>query len=148
MLEHLRVGSADASGATHDEVTAIWKVGENPANADTLRQILPGGTLSDAQQAPRDGTDWKVFRSDGRTETTLLGYRNHSIASIWSPTICGVGRFGETSTAGEGFPHGFEVQVVGPSSARQVLLNLSIVSTSPGRLAFHRSQIVTDARDL
>ena len=58
-------------------------------------------------------------------------------------------RFGLRSTLGVGFPHGLEVQVVGPSSARQILIHFAVASTNRrGLIAYADQQVVLDVRDL
>ena len=79
----------------------------------------------------------------------LLSYRHHSIASNYSQGSFGVGRYGVQSLAGDGFPHGFEVMVVGPSAARQILIHMVISSTQrTGHFAWCDMQVSVDARDL
>ncbi|MCA8943902.1 MAG: type II secretion system protein [Planctomycetes bacterium] len=148
VCEHLRVASADAFGNTHTPVQAIWKIGDDPAATGTFRQIISGGSLVDAPQSPRATGSWKVYPDLTRSRVGMLHYRFHSLATNFAPPICGVAKYGYQTTTGSGFPHGFETQIVGPSSARKILLHVSVVSTHTGRLAWHDSQTITDARDL
>ncbi|MEW6354804.1 MAG: prepilin-type N-terminal cleavage/methylation domain-containing protein [Planctomycetota bacterium] len=61
-----------------------------------------------------------------------------------------VPRFGypDISLAGRGFPHGLEVQVIGPSGARQVLVRLVLVKeTMRHRTAAHETVTIVATRD-
>jgi hypothetical protein len=53
------------------------------------------------------------------------------------------------SLGGDGFPHGFEIQIIGPSAGRQVLLHLALMSTRRGGLPTSSSQrIVVNTREM
>ena len=148
VLLHLLNGTPDADGVTHDAAEMVWVRGAMPSVSGTLRQIDPdSGTLSltpvDSRPDP-----FNVLRSEQNVRG-LLSYRHHSVASIYSQESFGVGRYGLVTSALEGFPHGFEVQVVGPSSARQVLIHMVNSSTQrSGRFAWSEMQVSVDARDL
>ncbi|NOZ20630.1 MAG: prepilin-type N-terminal cleavage/methylation domain-containing protein [Planctomycetes bacterium] len=65
-----------------------------------------------------------------------------------SPVL--VPRFGypDVSLSGPGFPHGFEVQVIGPSGARQVLVRLVLAKeTWQKRIAAHETVTIVSTRD-
>jgi type II secretory pathway pseudopilin PulG len=148
LLMHLHDGTADANGIQHDPCDVVWRRGGDPAAIGTFRQIeqSDGSLLDD----PADGRPdpWQILRMDAEVRG-LLSHRHHSVATIYAQPNWGVGRYGIVTTAGSGFPHGFEVQVVGPSSARQVLLHLVVASTyRRGRGAWSDVQIVVDGRDL
>ena len=69
--------------------------------------------------------------------------------SNFSPSGYRIGRFSIASQTGSGFPHGFELQLIGPSSARQLLLRVISVSTNvAGATAFAEIQAILDARDI
>ncbi len=147
-LEHLRAGTADDSGNIHTAVQVVWKLGEDLAVSDTLRQITSGGGLSASQVSPRPAGGWRIYGDEERSRPGMLYYRYHSVATNHAPRVVGAAKFGFKTSTNGGFPHGFETQIIGPASARQILLHLSVVSTHTGRLAWHESQVVTDARDL
>ena len=49
----------------------------------------------------------------------------------------------------DGFPHGFEVQLIGPSKSRQVMLQLTVVSTANTVLpAWANLRAITQVRDI
>ena len=148
VLTHLVTGTADANGISHDPVHLVWLRGEMPLASGTLRQIDDSdGTLSTTPISPRPDP-WEVQR-DEPVVTGMLSYRHHSIATIYSQPSFGVGRYGLVSTSGEGFPHGLEVQIVGPSSARQVMLHMVVSSTQQsGFFAWSDMQVTVDARDI
>lgn len=148
VLLHLHDATADAEGRVHDPCEVVWRRGADPAVVGTFRQVQDSdGSLQDD---PVDGRPdpWVILRTEP-VVPGLLGYRHHSVATIYSQASFGVGRYGVVSTSGGGFPHGLEVQIVGPSSARQVLLHLVLASTSRrGRPAWSNMQVVVDGRDL
>ncbi len=148
VLMHLQGATADADGVAHTACNVVWRRGADPAVTGTFRQIDDSdGSLSDDPISGRPDP-WEILRVEADVPG-LLSYRHHSVATIYSQPSFGVGRYGVVSTAGSGFPHGFEVQVVGPSSARQVLLHLVLASTSRrGRPAWSNMQVVIDGRDL
>jgi prepilin-type N-terminal cleavage/methylation domain-containing protein len=150
VLMHLYDASADALGNTHTPCQVVWQRGGSPSLVGTFREINPAdGSLSDDPLAASGRPNpWKVLRSTEHL-SGLLSYRHHSVASNYAPTNFGVARYGVLSNTGAGFPHGFEVQVTGPSSARQVLLHLVVASTNrSGHVAKANMQVVVDARDL
>ena len=140
--------TVDADGLTHDPAEVVWLRGELPSVVGTLRHINSGdGSLSDTPLLPRQAT-WNVQRKNP-VVVGLLSYRHHSVASIYSRDSFGVSRYAVESTSGAGFPHGFEIQVVGPSAARQVLIHMINASTQrTGQLAWSGMQLSVDARDL
>lgn len=148
VLLHLHDATPDAEGRVHDPCEVVWRRGADPTVAGTFRQVQDSdGSLQDD---PVDGRPdpWEILRTEPEVPG-LLAYRHHSVATIYSQPSFGVGRYGVVSTAGSGFPHGLEVQIVGPSSARQVLLHLVLASTSRrGRPAWSNMQVVVDGRDL
>jgi hypothetical protein len=148
VLLHLLNATADANGVTHDASEMVWIRGGLPAVSGTFRQIDPSdGSLSSNSIYPRPDP-FEVARSD-QTATGLLSYRHHSVASIYSLPVFGVGRYGLIDEGEGGFPHGFEIQVVGPSSARQVLIHMVNSSTQrSGHYAWSDMQVSVDARDL
>jgi type II secretory pathway pseudopilin PulG len=133
----------------HDRVELVWLLGADPGVADTFRQIDPSSwTLSSTPLPPRN-IAWRVLRSDALSSDSLLFYRHHSVATNYSPVAFGIGRFGRRRDTGDGFPHGLEVQVIGPAAARQVMLHLTLVSSSrQGRPAFSQIQAIEDCRDI
>jgi hypothetical protein len=148
VLLHLLNQTPDTGGRVHGRVEVVCLLGDDPGAVGTLRQILPSGLLSATTAAPRDGS-WNLVPDLARSSTSLLDVKHHSIATNHARSSFGVGRFSVVSMTGDGFPHGFETQVIGPSGARQVLLCLAIVSTNrQGHTAHALQQTVVDARDL
>lgn len=148
VLLHLHDATADADGRVHDPCEVVWRRGGDPTAVGTFRQVEESdGSLWDDPVGGRPDP-WQILRAEPEIQG-LLTYRHHSVASIYSPANFGVGRYGLVNTGGSGFPHGLEVQVVGPSSARQILLHLVLVSTTRrGRPAWSNMQVVVDSRDL
>ncbi len=131
VLVHLANGTPDDLGVVHPRAVLVWLRGGDLAVLDNVREIdAATGALSSTPLAPRAPGAWTIHRSPEHSNRGLLYYRHFSVASNYGHRRLGVARFGVKSSAGEGFPHGFEVQMGGLSSARQVLIHLSIVTTS------------------
>ncbi len=147
VLEHLALGTADATGVARTPVQVVWDRGGDPAVVGTFRQIDESdGSMSTTPSGGRPDP-WEVLRRENNVQG-LLSYRHHSVAAVFAPTLQ-VTKYAIEDTTGVGFPHGFEVQVVGPSSARQVLIHMVIASTNRrGLMASANLQIVIDTRDL
>jgi hypothetical protein len=145
LLLHLANGTPDASGVSHEPVVVVWRRGALPSVTGTLRQIdASDGDLDDDPHSGRPDP-WRVLGEGGG----LLSYRHHSVVSVHGRANLGVGRYSVVQTTSPGFPHGFEVQIVGPSSARQIVLRLVVASTHrSGQLAWSNGQVTIDARDL
>ena len=148
VLLHLLQATPDANGITHAPAEVVWLRGDSPSVSGTFRQIDPlDGSLTVTPLLPRPNP-WKVLREEENIRG-LLSYRHHSVATNFAQDSFGVGRFGVEAAADGGFPHGLEVQVIGPSSARQVHLHLVVSSTQrTGRFAWADMQLTVDARDL
>jgi hypothetical protein len=142
LLEHLRTDTVDDKGRAKEPIEVAWRVGADPSAVGTLRMLGSGGTLSDTPSGAR-GMTWKLLADRRRSRFEMFAQPRLSIASNWAPSRMGLARFGDMLTSGLGFPHGLEVQIVGPSSARQILVHLVLVeagaTTSSG---FARQQVV------
>lgn len=147
ILEHLNTSTPDRSGTVHDAVKLVW-LGRAPVNdPGTLREIDATGVLS-MTPMPSRGATWRIFPEISLCDPDILIYRHHSVASNFAQANMGVGRFSMQSELNGGFPHGFEIQVIGPPSARQVMVHLTLVSTNfDGRRAYSDMQTVVDVRD-
>ncbi len=148
VLLHLHDATPDATGVAHAACELVWSRGQLPSVTGTLRMIDDAdGSLSDVPIGARPDP-WNVLRSTSAV-LGMLSYRHHSIATNFAQSNLGVGRYSVTDTTGDGFPHGFEVQIVGPSSARQTLLHFVVSSTNRrGHWAWADVQIVLDSKDL
>lgn len=148
ILQNLITQAADDDGVTHPSVEVVWLRGEDPGVAATLRHIQSSGNLNNNPQAPRS-SPWKIERDERWSTNGMLYYRHHSIATNFAPASYRVGTFSVVSSTGDGFPHGFETQLIGPSAARQLLIRLVLVSTNRnGHPAHVAIQAVIDARDI
>lgn len=131
VLSHLANGTLDDAGEAHAITKLVWRRGRDIGILDTMREIDPStGTLSSVPLGTRPVGAWKIFREPTKSHRGLLHYRHFSIATNYGDDRLGVARFGKMSTTGDGFPHGFEVQIAGPSAARQVLVHISVVGTN------------------
>jgi len=148
VLLHLHDATPDVDGVVHAPCEVVWKRGQLPSVVGTLRMIDDSdGSLSDTPIGTRP-SPWSVLRAPGDVQG-LLSYRHHSIATNYAQANFGIGRYSVATNAGSGFPHGFEVQTVGPSNGRQTVLHLVVSSTNRrGHWAWSDVQVVIDARDL
>ncbi len=148
VLMHLFSSTPDAEGQRHQPAVVVWRRGGVPSVTGTLRMIDDNdGSLSDTPINGRPDP-WNILPSATDVDT-LLTYRHHSVATIYAQANYGVGRFGLVDPAGDGFPHGFEVQVVGPPTSRQTLLHLVVASTNRrGHPAWSEVQVSVESRDL
>ena len=148
VLLHLKNGTADKAGKKHPKVALVWRMGQDPAMTGTLRQTTILGAMSNTPLSPRPAS-WQILRDTTKSSAGMLFYRHHSIATNYSLPSYIIPKFGISNNTGNGFPHGFEIQVIGPSSARQVMLRLVIVSTNrQGHIAHADLQAILGARDL
>lgn len=132
----------------HAPIAVVWRMGENPATVGTLRQIDPTFSLVNNPLPPRNSA-WRLQRDTRYSSDGLFYYRHHSVATNWSPPAYGVGQFSQIVATAPGFPHGFELQLIGPAAARQVLIRLCVVSINrAGHRAYARHEIIQDCRDI
>jgi len=142
VLNHLLLGTEDVKGDTHRQVSVVWKVGSDPGVAGTLRAITSGGALDDNPPFSR-GSTWKIVARTKPPARDLLAYRRLSVATNYAPRHVGVSSFSVLDNDGVGFPHGFEVQISGPVSARMILVRLVVVRATGGdQLGYSRYHIV------
>ena len=148
VLLHLVNATPDLAGETHAAVEVVWARGGDPDDSDTLRQIDAGdGSLSETPIAGSGRNDpWEILPSPVGV-TGLLDYRRSSVASNYEEVAPGLSRFAIRDDS-LGFPHGVEVQIVGPTSARQVLLHFVFVDmTRKGLPAWGQMQTIITAQD-
>jgi type II secretory pathway pseudopilin PulG len=146
VLRHLVDATPDVSGKRHSPCQVVWKRGALASVVGTLRQIDPAGALSDNPTGARP-SPWNILRSDAVVKG-LLSYRHHSLATNYCRASFNVGSYSVPMNTGSGFPHGFEVQIVGPTSARQALIHMVLCSTIK-RLqpAWSDMQMIVDVRE-
>lgn len=149
VLEHLYNRTPDVLGEVRrSRAEVVWYLGEDPTVAGTFRQVDANGYLSDKAGASRGGK-WTILRDPIWSMDGLLSHRHFSVATNHALGSIGVSRFSVMDDAGDGFPHGFEVQCIGPSSARQVLIQLCLVSTWRSHLpAASTVRSIVTCRDL
>ena len=149
VLLHLVNATPALDGVTRTPVNVVWARGADITATGTLRQIAPAsGSMSDTP-FPGRPDPWMVLPDASQSRSNLLSYRHHSVATNYARTAMGVGRYGLIDPVDDGFPHGFEVQLVGPSVARQVMVRLVIVSTNNrGHRAWSDLTSLVDVRDL
>jgi type II secretory pathway pseudopilin PulG len=148
MLLHLLQRTPDTAGVVHDQVSLVWAGYLPIQDLGTLREIDAGGALLTSPSPARGGTEWRIRPELRLCDADMLVYRHHSVATNFAQNGTGVGRFSVPTAVNLGFPHGFEVQIIGPPSARQILLHLTVVSTNRnGQRAYADLQTIVDSRD-
>jgi len=86
-------------------------------------------------------------------EATKLGRKalfsldNLSIATNASPKQYGVARFAPRLMTGSGFPHGFEVRIIGSASARQILAHLTLALRKAEDIYYSDLDAIAVSRD-
>lgn len=144
---HLLEATPDLEGRRHDPIQVVWLRAGLPDASGTLRQIDDDGSLSDTVLPGTDRPDdWSILPKEGLARG-VLEYRRASVASNFDREAPGISRFAIRDDA-NGFPHGLEVQLVGPSAARQLLWHLVLIDpVRKGPPAWSQVQTVISARD-
>ena len=100
-----------------------------------------------AAPLPSRGPQWRILRDASRSSNGLLDGEQFAVA-IDVPDDKD-DRVDAGTVADERPRTGFEVQITGPSSARRIVFELVIVSTSGGRLPARSTlRIAVNTRDL
>lgn len=147
IVGRLVMGAPDDNGAVHPEIEVAWLRGEDPGLSGTLRHMLSSGVIAASPQPPR-AAPWNLQRDAAWSNGGMLTYRHCSLVTNFAPSSWGVAKFSVASSSGSGFPHGFELQLIGPSSARQLLCRILVTSNNSGQKAHASVQAVLDARDI
>ncbi len=105
------------------KIVYLWTPGADFDSA--FAEIQADFTLQAVTPASKPG--WKVPPDPVFTRTSVFERKRISVATNWAQANFGVAKFAAPTTAGEGYPHGLEIQVIGPASARQVLVHLCLV---------------------
>jgi hypothetical protein len=145
VLDHMASATAGSEGGIRPAVLVVWTRGGDPAVAGTFRQISP---VDGSMQNIPSGRPypWRIVPASGQVNG-LLAYQRGSVASNYDIVAPGVTRFAlRDDTAG--FPQGFELQLIGQASARQLLLHLVMVDmTRKGPLAWSQVQTIINCKD-
>lgn len=135
--EHLRDATADDFGRINAACVVVWDRREDPVTGSPFQQILSDGTLDPLPEAVTNRTppDWVVLSDPTYPDVGFFIRRQFAVVPNDAPGVMLAGSHAIVDTSGGGFPHGFEVQVVGPTSARVVMLRLAIFSRLQDDLA-------------
>jgi len=131
VLLHLMNGTPDIDDASHRAIEVVWSLGDDLASPDTLRRITVGGGLDQAPPSARK--IWTILADHKKSRPDLFHYNGIAVANNDAPKALGIGTFGVKDASGDGFPHGFEIQIVGSLVARQILLRLVLIDELLGR---------------
>ncbi len=120
-------------------ITYLWTPRNMPDNA--FYPIDIGGNIWALDS-------WYTIQTDSvQPVIASLGHGFASVAwnndtTFWAPDT--VPEFGIASAVGKGFPHGLEIQVIGPTSARQILIRLVLayVASSQENIASNESTTI------
>jgi len=145
VLQHLGNASPDINGNRHKKARLVWKVGGDPRQTGVFRYIDPlmAPSLFDFSgfSAIQIQPDPQSSRMD------LLNFRGLGIASNNSAPRARIAAFSQIDPKGDGFPHGFEVQITGPASAREILLRMVIVDPVRGsETLYNRLHVVATTK--
>jgi hypothetical protein len=149
VLLHLLGGTADTDGRERDPVQVVWQRTANPGAAGAFMQIDPDdGSLSASVLSGSDRPDpWGILPAQEGGVRSLLAYRRAAVASNFDLEAPGISRFA-LADDDAGFPHGFELQLIGPTAARQLLLHLVLMDpTRRGAPAWSAVQTVINAHE-
>ena len=125
----------------YPSVRYLWTQGEPVSSA--FDEILYDATV---QAVPNT---WLIPMDVKRSKLQLLDRNDFAIASNGAGATRGIGAFGIVDTSGNGFPHGFETQIIGPASARQILMHLTTVSRTQLQLRSWGDVLgIAETRDL
>ncbi len=145
LLLHLYHGSNPTEpDAPYPPVRLLWRRGR--AFSAAFQRVSAAGAIEPVPPG------FKVPADPTRSQFEILGPRGMAVAANSAGAERGLARWALRTDAGAGFPHGFEIQVVGPASARQVLYHLVLTVrrlASAGELrSFAQFTGVATARDL
>lgn len=144
LLDHLYNGTnVSEPGYPYPTTRLLWKHGMD--DWTTAFNVIQSDYSTAAPVA-----GWKIPVSQESSQIDgLLDYKRMAVASNSAGPARGVHRYGAWYDSSDGYPHGFEVQIIGPASARQVLLHLTLCSQTNGsEQAFMDLQGIVDTRDL
>ena len=127
------------------KIDYLWTPGADFDSA--FAEIQSDFTLQAVTPASKPG--WKVPFDPKFTRSTVFERKRISVATNWAQGNYGVGKFAAPLSAGDGYPHGLEVQVIGPASARQVLVHLTLIGRGgTGHTPWVEIQDVVSCHDL
>jgi len=89
---------------------------------DAFAEIDAFGEIDDKLSTPIE-----IAAKAGKGRTSLFPQPYLSVATNASASKFGVGRLSPRVNTGSGFPHGFEVRVVGTKKSRQIFSHLTVV---------------------
>ncbi len=139
MFRFVSVGMADAAQieaieSAEDQQEVMRKlVGDNVTGA-WRRDVIaaPDWLHINPSAGTMDSVDF-IAADPKMSDSVLENPKAYSVASNHAHESLGVGEFGVKTEARGGFPHGFEVQMMGPTSAREVMLRLALISRGGNR---------------
>jgi hypothetical protein len=127
VIQRLLAGNG-AEGRAGAGLSLAWRVAEDPALDTTFQRLTSIGTLAKVLPGPRS------VRPDRDALVRRLSPQRLAVATNDAPDRFGVARFARKDLSGPGYPHGFEVQVIGSDSSRRILVSLSILEPGAGEL--------------
>jgi len=114
-----------------DKVTGAWR--RDVVAPPDWFVINPGSGTMDSVE---------FVAEDPQHSDFLLDPRRHAVASNHAHSSLGVGEFGVKTAQQGGFPHGFEVQMMGPAEERELMLHLTLV----GARSAPQAEVYADQR--
>lgn len=130
----------------------LWVSGEELGQA--FYRCYPDGTIENFPEAandmqiPMDRYDGIFERLEGGGANFIHGatvFKNRGDLGFELGPI--VPQFGIADATGDGFPHGFEVQIVGPSGARELMIRLALAKEGSKGLVSKEFKAILTTRD-
>ncbi|MBI4833200.1 MAG: prepilin-type N-terminal cleavage/methylation domain-containing protein [Planctomycetes bacterium] len=121
-------------------ITYFWLPRNTP---DTAFYEYDTDDIDDADDDNIDDAPNNLYVVQRDNSYSIIGYLGFGTSSVaWNktadfPVPVAVPKFGIADQAGAGFPHGFEVQIIGPTGARQVMVRLVIAYFTPTNKALY-----------
>ena len=147
------------SRETYIDYVAINNVKDNDAKEDLVRALLDMeiGYAVDLKNIKfySLNTNGNIYPYDSHRiqMDTVLASRNFGVNQLPSGKVYyGIGynnmgyiaipKFASPDNTGDGFPHGFEVAIVGPRSSRDVLVRIVVIAYSSGKILLNETNTI------
>lgn len=124
---------------TNRNISYTWITHNTPTTA--FYRIYSNGSIDaipDSTYTIQKDTVENFIPSMGRGYASVAWNRS---SQFWTPDL--VPKFAQAYSGGSGFPHGFEVQIIGPSGGRQILIRLVLAYSVPLNKTVASSEAIT-----
>jgi len=122
----------DTFGTVNGAPDSNMLIMQDPVNG--LVSVISGGI--------KKGRSYGTIRTGKRMSVCMNRDRPGFRSGVLVPQL------GLLNSNGDGFPHGFEVQIVGPASAREILLRVAIGKEGSKGIISRKFEVILTTRDL